>query len=54
LANTPPSGKGSRTRPVVVGPPVLVPNLSERDRAAAVAALIDILTAWWNAAADRV
>lgn len=40
----PTSGKGSRTRPVVVGPPVLVPNLSERDRATAVAALTDILT----------
>jgi hypothetical protein len=56
MVNTPPSGKGSRTGPVVVGPPVLVPNLSKRDRAAAVAALTDIFTAWWTrqqTAADR-
>lgn len=46
LAHPPLSGKASRTKPVIVGPPVLVPDLSERDRAAAVAALADILTAW--------
>jgi len=56
MANTPPSGKGSRTKPVTLGPPVLAPNLSEQDRAAAVAALTHILTAYWSrqqTAADR-
>jgi hypothetical protein len=48
MANTPPSGKGSRTRPVTLGPPLLIPDLSEHDRAAAVAALADILTAYWS------
>jgi hypothetical protein len=48
MANTPPSGKGSRTKPVTLGPPVLVPDLSEHDHAAAVAALADILTAYWS------
>ena len=28
MANTPPSGKGSRTKPVTLGPPALVPELS--------------------------
>jgi hypothetical protein len=52
----PPSGKGSRTKFVTLGPPVLVPNLSEHDRAAAIAALTDIFTAYWSrqqTAADR-
>jgi hypothetical protein len=58
MVNTPPSGKGSRTRPVPFGPPVLIPDLSEHDRAAAVAALTltDIVTAYWSrqqTAADR-
>jgi hypothetical protein len=41
---------------MALGPPVLVPHLTEHDRAAAVAALTDILTAYWSrqqAAADR-
>ena len=56
MTNTPPTGKGSRTKPVTLGPPVLVPDLSEHDLAAAVAALTDILTAYWSrqqTAADR-
>jgi hypothetical protein len=48
MANTPSLGKGSRTKPVTLGPPVLIPDLSEHDRAAAVAALADILTAYWS------
>jgi len=42
MANTPRSGKGSRTKPVTLGPPALVPELSKHDHAAAVAALADI------------
>jgi hypothetical protein len=42
MANTPPSDKGSRTKPVTLGPPALVPELSKHDHAAAVAALADI------------
>jgi hypothetical protein len=38
--------RGSRTRPVTVEEPVLVP-MSDADRAAAVSALTEILTAWW-------
>jgi hypothetical protein len=41
---------------VTLGPPILIPDLSEHDRAAAVAALTDILTAYWSrqqTAADR-
>lgn len=48
--------KGTRTKPVTLGPPVLVPNLTEHDCAAAVAALTGILTAYWSrqhTAADR-
>ncbi len=37
----------SRTRPVVVEEPVLVPMLSEDDRAAAVSVLKEIIAAWW-------
>jgi hypothetical protein len=48
MAYTPPSGQGSRTKSVTLGPPVLIPNLSEHDRAAAVAALTEILTAYWS------
>jgi hypothetical protein len=39
-------GRGSRIRPVVVEAPVLVPRLSEADRAAAVSVLTEILAAW--------
>lgn len=49
-------GQGSRTKPVTLGPLILVPDLSRHDRAAAIAALADILTAWWTrqqTAADR-
>jgi hypothetical protein len=41
------TGKGSRTRPIVLQDPELVPGLSEEERAEAVAALADILAAWW-------
>jgi hypothetical protein len=41
------TGRGSRAKPVVVEAPVLVAALSERDRAAAVAVLTEILSAWW-------
>jgi len=47
MANVERSGQGSRTRPVVVEEPVLVPMLSEDDRAAAVSVLTEIIAAWW-------
>jgi hypothetical protein len=41
------AGQGSRTWPVVVEPPVLLPALSEPDQAEAVVALTDLLVVWW-------
>jgi hypothetical protein len=40
-------GQGSRTTPVTIEEPVLVPVL-EANRAAAVSVLAEILTAWWT------
>ncbi|MEJ3745346.1 hypothetical protein WEI85_18890 [Actinomycetes bacterium KLBMP 9797] len=40
-------GHGSRTAPVTIEAPVLVP-ISETERAAAVSVLADIFTAWWT------
>jgi hypothetical protein len=39
-------GRGSRTVPVMIEEPVLVP-MSEAERAAAVLVLVEILTDWW-------
>jgi len=39
-------GRGSRTRPVSVEEPVLVP-MSAAERSAAVSVLTEILTTWW-------
>jgi hypothetical protein len=47
VVNVERSGQGSRTRPVVVEAPVLVPTLSEDDRAVAVSVLTEIIAAWW-------
>jgi hypothetical protein len=47
MADVERGGQGSRTRPVVVEASVLVPTLSEADKAVAVSALTDILAAWW-------
>jgi len=47
VVNVERDGQGSRTRPVVVEAPVLVPTLSEGDRAVAVSVLTEILAAWW-------
>jgi hypothetical protein len=46
MANVERSGRGSRTRPVVVEAPVLVPTLSEGDRAVGVSVLTEIIAAW--------
>jgi hypothetical protein len=40
-------GQGSRTVPVTIEEPVLVP-MSDAERVAAVSALAEILTAWWT------
>ena len=40
-------GQGSRTVPVTIGEPVLMP-MSDAERAAAVSAVAEILTAWWT------
>ena len=47
MANVEHAGQGSRTRPVVVEAPILVPTLSEADRATAVSVLTRILADWW-------
>jgi hypothetical protein len=47
VANVERTGQGSRTRPAAVEAPVLVPTLSEGDRAVAVSVLTEILAAWW-------
>ena len=41
-------GQGSRTTPVTIEEPVLVPAMSDADRAAAVSVLAEILTVWWT------
>ena len=40
-------GRGSRTEPIVVEPPVLVPVMSADDRARTAAILTEILAGWW-------
>ena len=40
-------GRGSRTEPIVVEPPVLVPVMSADGRAETVAILTEILAGWW-------
>jgi len=54
MAESKAKGRGSRTRPIVVEEPVLVPVLTEQDRAAAVAALTDLMADWWRRRAATV
>jgi hypothetical protein len=44
-------GQGSRTVPVTIEQPVLVP-MTDAERAAAVSAFTEILTNWWTKHAD--
>jgi hypothetical protein len=48
MANVERGGQGSRTRPVVLEAPVLLPTLPEADQAAAASVLTEILAAWWT------
>lgn len=41
-------GRGSRTRPVQLEEPVLLVPMTPAERSAAVAALADIIAAWWT------
>jgi hypothetical protein len=47
MTNARRTGKGSRTKPIVLEEPELVDDLSEEERVAAVNALADILADWW-------
>jgi hypothetical protein len=47
MTNVRRTGKGSRTKPIVLEEPELVYDLSEEERAAAVSALADVLADWW-------